>query len=219
MERLIAEIIPIATAVALSPMPIVATLLILLSVRPRVNGITFLAGWILGLILLVFIMSSLISGSEEAAGSHSIRSIINGVLGVLLIIFALKQWEKRTRAGEKPKVPKWMASIESFSPLKSFAAGLGLATLNFKNTPLGIAAATIMSRADTAAGQIELLIVYLIIGSTTVAVPVIAVFLYGKKIQGTLNTLKEWLVYHNNAIMFVLFLILGALLLSKAFGG
>lgn len=219
MEHLYGELTPIATAVALSPMPVAALLLMLLSKRAKINSVGFLLGWIVGLALLVFIVSYFISASSDSSGSNSIRAIINGVLGVILILFALKEWKGRPKKGEAAHMPKWMAAIDSFSPVKAFAIGVLLATMNFKNTPMGISAATIMSRSENASEQLGLFTFYLLIGSITILLPTVAFLIFGSHIQGKLESTKEWLVYHNNAIMFVLFFILGAMLISKAFGG
>lgn len=217
MNDLFAQITPVGFAVALSPMPIAALLLMLLSKRAKINSIGFLIGWTLGLAFLVTVVSSLISGSGSSS-LHPLRNIINGALGVFLILFALKEWRGRPRKNRKPHMPKWMAAISSFSPIKAFGVGFLLATVNFKNTPMGIAAANIMSRGSEVE-QLPLLVYYLLLGSSTITIPVLGFLLFGSHIQKTLAGVKEWLVNHNNVIMFVLFLILGVMLVYKAFNG
>ena len=48
MNSVIGEILPLAIAVAISPIPIIAAVLMLLSPRARVTSVAFLLGWILG---------------------------------------------------------------------------------------------------------------------------------------------------------------------------
>lgn len=212
------QVAPYAVAVALSPMPIAALLLMLLSKRAKSNSVSFMLGWLLGILLLVVVAMQTALSSESTGGAHTIRNIINGVLGIVLILFAVKQFKHRPKHGQHPEVPKWMSAIENFSPIKSFGIGAALAILNFKNMPMGIAAGVVLS--EYAKSSLELLVglsFYVILAGITVIVPVFGFLLFGKKLQHEFEVLKEWLVYNNATIMFVLFLILGILLLSKAF--
>ncbi len=212
------QLAPYAVAVALSPMPIAALLLMLLSKRAAVNSVSFMLGWLLGILLLVVVAMQLALTSESTGGAHVIRNIINGVLGIALILFAVKQFKSRPHKGDTPKMPKWMATIENFSPTRSFGMGAALAILNFKNTPMGIAAGVALSQHATTALEIGIgLAFYVILAGITIIVPVFGFLLFGKKLQREFEMIKEWLVANNATIMFVLFLILGVLLLSKAF--
>ncbi len=222
MDKLTAEILPYAIAVALSPMPIAALLLMLLSKRARINSVMFTVGWIAGLAVLVLAVTFLVGES-----AHTVRhdtgfdpkTIIDFVLGIVLLLFALKEWKSRSKAGKIPHMPKWMRAIESFSPIKALMIGFLLATLNLKNTPMGITVgAAISELAHTTAQQTAGIIIYLILASCTITIPAIGFLLLGKRLQKTLESLKSWLIGNNATIMFVLFLILGVSLISKAFG-
>lgn len=220
MANILAEVLPYAVAVALSPMPIAALILMLLTRRARVNSVMFLAGWLLGLLVLVFFVSTLISAqSSTASVAFPVRKIIQGFLGFVLILFALKQWRERPRRGEEAKMPKWMAAVESFSPQKALGAGLLLATVNLKNTPMGIAAASVLSQAASSPQQLAGLIAYLVVGGSTIMVPVAGFLVWGGQLEQRLISLKGWLIQNNAAIMLVLFLVLGVDLVSKAIGG
>ena len=48
MGNAISQVLPYAVGVAISPLPIIAVILVLFSSRARVNGPCFLAGWIVG---------------------------------------------------------------------------------------------------------------------------------------------------------------------------
>ena len=50
MGQAIGELLPTALGVAISPLPIVAVVLVLLSARGRSNGPAFLLGWIVGVL-------------------------------------------------------------------------------------------------------------------------------------------------------------------------
>ena len=210
-------LIPYAAAVALSPMPIAALLLILLSKRAKLNSIFFMLGWLLGILLLV-VVAMQFALTSDTTGPRTFAHFLNAGLGILLILFALKQLHNRPKKGKTAKVPKWMSTIENFSPIKSFGIGIGLAIFNFKNMPMGIAAGVVMSEhVKTTAEMIMGLSFYVLLSGSTIIVPVFGFLFFGNKLQRIFKTLKEWLVSNNATIMFVLFLILGLLLLSKAF--
>ena len=219
MDKVVAEVLPYAVAVALSPMPIAALILMLLSNRARVNSVMFLVGWMLGLFLLVIAVSSFLTNQTSAAQAAGIspRQVIGGVLGVLLVLLAIRQWRQRPKHGQAVSMPKWMAAVVTFSPFKAFAVGLLLATVNFKNTPMGVAVGTVLSQAGSQAQVIAGMTFYLLIGGITILVPVIGFLLFGSKLKGTLESFKDWLIGNNAVIMFVLFLVLGVMLINKAF--
>ena len=56
---------------------------------------------------------------------------------------------------------------------------------------------------------------FVIIASLTIAVPVIYYLVGGEAARTRLDTVKEWLALHNDAVMTVLFLVLGVNLISK----
>jgi hypothetical protein len=45
--------------------------------------------------------------------------ILKIVLGVLLLLIAVKQWRGRPRGEDEPQLPAWMKTIDTFTPLKS----------------------------------------------------------------------------------------------------
>jgi Sap, sulfolipid-1-addressing protein len=73
MGAAIGEVLGLAAGVAVSPLPIVAMILLLATPRGRVNGIRFGAGWLAGLavlgavVLLIAGPSTASSGGEPAA--------------------------------------------------------------------------------------------------------------------------------------------------------
>ena len=62
------------------------------------------------------------------------------------------------------------------------------------------------------------LVVFVAIGSLTVAVLVAYALLGGASARRGLDELKAWLAIHNAAVMTVLFLVFGALIVAKGLG-
>jgi hypothetical protein len=66
--NVIGDILPLAIGVAISPVPIIAVILMLFSARARTNGPAFLAGWIVGLTVVgaIVLTSSQLGAAQDA---------------------------------------------------------------------------------------------------------------------------------------------------------
>lgn len=221
MNGLFADILPHAVAVALSPMPIAALVLLLLSNRAKTNSVIFSIGWITGLIVNVGLFAFLVSQpAQSTSDKYTIRTILDVALGLFLLWFAFKEWRSRPKKGEEPKMPKWMSAIEKLSPPKAFAIALLLVTINAKNTVLDISTGVEIGQRTTSLTEaITSILVYTAIASATIVLPTLAFLFLGTKINGKLNDLKIWLINNNATILFILFLYIGIDLLAKALIG
>src|SRR5262249_41590911 len=116
----------------------------------------------------------------------------------------------------EPEMPKWMARIEAFTPAKSAGLGAVLGAANPKNLALTVGAAAGLGQLglSTSAAVVSL-IVFVAVGSLTIAGPVAYYLVGGEKSKGELDNLKNWLGLHNDAVMAVLFLVFGVALIAK----
>jgi hypothetical protein len=62
-------------------------------------------------------------------------------------------------------------------------------------------------------------VVYALIATIGVAVPVVIYFTLGDRSKPVLEDLKTWLAHHNAAIMAVIFLVIGAKVLGQGIAG
>ena len=113
MGNAIGSILPQAIGVAISPVPIIAVILMLFSQRARSNGSAFLLGWVLALAVvgsIVLVLANL--GKISAGGTPStLAYVLKLLLGLLFLLLAIRQWRGRPKAGEEPQMPRWMASL------------------------------------------------------------------------------------------------------------
>jgi|SRR5919106_639070 hypothetical protein len=63
----IGQMLPSAVGIAISPLPIVAVVLILVTARARTNGPAFVLGWWLGVAIVGGIVLALASGAEASS--------------------------------------------------------------------------------------------------------------------------------------------------------
>ena len=113
-------------------------------------------------------------------------------------------------------MPKWMAGVDALAPGKAFGLGLLLDAANPKNLILTVAAATGLAQLGPSTSEATVaLIVFVIIGSLTIAGPVVYYLFGGDHAKAVLDELKEWLRLHNVAVMAVVFLVLGVDLIAR----
>jgi len=197
-----------------APVPIIAVILMLFSKAAKVNSLSFLAGWIVGLLGAGMIVLALGVSSSDGAPSTA-SGWIKVVIGALFLVLGVKQWLGRPKKGEQATVPGWMSSIDDFTAAKAFGVGVLLSGVNPKNLGLTIAAAATIGGAGLSTGdEIIVMVVFVLIASLTVAAPVFLNLILGSKAEHGLNEMKQWLTDNNATVMSVLFVVLGAKVLG-----
>jgi threonine/homoserine/homoserine lactone efflux protein len=215
----IGQVLSLAVGVALSPVPIIAVVLMLGTPRARANGPAFVLGWIVGLAIvgtLVLVAAGSANASEDAEPANWV-GVLKLVLGGLLLYLAFKQWRGRPRGGAQAAEPKWMQAIDTFTPMRAFAIAIALSAVNPKNLLLTVGAATAIAQTGAATGdQAVALAVFVFVATLGAAVPVAIYFLLGARATRILGDLESWMSANGAAIMAVLCLVIGAKLIGDA---
>lgn len=221
MGAVIGQVLPLALGVAISPIPIIAAILMLLSPRARVTSVGFLLGWLIGIVAAVTaltLLSSVLPTADPNA-SQPIQGVIQLVLGILLVLLAVSQWRKRPKLGAEPALPKWIKAIDTITFPVAFGLGFLLSALNPKNLMMAVSAGVDIGSASLAAGSIVIVIaVFTVIAASTVAVPVVGYLLAADRLRGPLTALRGWLAKENAVIMAVLLLVIGVSTIGKGIG-
>jgi threonine/homoserine/homoserine lactone efflux protein len=220
--NVIGQLLPLAIGIAISPVPIIAVILMLLGPRAALTSTGFLIGWLAGIVVVtvIFILIASAAGLDSDDESSTATAWIKVGLGVLLLLVAVGQWRRRPRPGDTPKLPKWMTAIDSITPLKATGLGSLLSGVNPKNLTLCAAAGVALATAglDTSDAVIAIL-VFTLLAASTVAVPVVAYAVAASRLRGTLDELRGWLLQNNATVMSVLLLVMGVVLISKGIEG
>jgi hypothetical protein len=222
MGQAIGGSLPLAIGVALSPVPIIAVVLILTTRRARINGPAFVIGWLVGLAVVGAIVLS-VAGPADASKSGSPATWVSWlkiVLGAALLLVAVRQFRGRPKDGDQAALPKWMASIDTMKPLTVLGLAALLGGVNPKNLLLAVSAgASIAQTGISGADQAIAYAVFALIGTIGVGTPVVIYFALGERSATMLATLKDWMGRHNAVIMSVLCLVIGVKLIGDAIGG
>src|SRR5262245_377381 len=154
MGHALGAVLPLAVAVAVFPVPIIAAVLIVGSGGGRRKGLVFVLGWFCGL-ALAGAAALLLTGAADASEGGEPATWVNVLLvclGLLLVAAAVKQWRGRPGAEETP-MPKWMRALGNFTLVKAAGAGFALSGLNPKNVLLVVAAAAEIAEFGLPAGE------------------------------------------------------------------
>lgn len=216
--------LPSALGVALSPIPIVAVILMLGTPRARTDGPAFALGWVLGLLVVSIAVVAVTGAAGEASqvGSSTSDSIswMKVGLGVVLLVMAKRQWQKRPAPGTEPELPRWMAKIDQLPPGEALGAGVLLSALNPKNLILTLAAAASIAQVPgiTTGEEAVAIAVFVAIASVTTVGAVLLYFVGGTRATKVLADVKAYMSVHNAAIMMVILLLIGAKLIGDGLG-
>lgn len=233
MAELIWELLPVALGVIASPLAIMALVAVLLSRKARGNGVAYLLGWSLA-VLLALTGAYAVFGLLELEERHDPPAWVP-IARILLaaVLFTSAVWTyRRSHAGvvqmaaattpeqvtaAAPQLPGWLQSVERFSPPRSFALGLGIFLLNPVNLSCAIVAALDIRLASLAVNpSLWVLAGFTVVSILPMAIPVVLVYLRGEDAAPMLAALRRWIASHNGTLSVVLLALVGFLQIQKA---
>jgi len=216
MIEALKDAFPMSLGLALSPFPLIAIIIILMTPKAKSNSLWFLLGWILGIYgigLLILIIPGLDS-------KHSMPSVYSGVirivLGLSLLFFAFKTWLNRPGSEDEIVTPKLFLSIDKFGLRKSMLTGFLFSAANVKNMAFSAAGAVRINQSLPENESIFIaMLLFSLIGSLTLLFPVMVYVFAEKKIEPTFLIWKKWLIKNNAILLIILLGTIGLMLLKS----
>jgi len=210
MLVLLAELLTTGIAIAISPLAIVAVMLMATSGKGRTNGTAFLLGCYMFAILFIGALVALgrSAGTDETdSGANIAVDVVEIVLGAGLLVLAFLQWRKRSAT----ETPKWISGLDAISVGKAFVLGVLISgPLSPKDLPLLIAASGRISQAGLPAEEIvAVILIFALIGVGAAAVPWLISVVSPTSVEQRLTGARNWLLANHAVIMTVLFVVLG----------
>ncbi|MBT0995551.1 GAP family protein [Cellulomonas sp. DKR-3] len=216
MNGVLGALLPLAVGVAISPIPIIAAILMLLSPRASSTSLGFLTGWIAGILVVATVFTLLSSAlPSDDAGPATWVGVVKIVLGAALLLMAYRQWKSRPAPGEPAATPKWMGAIDSFTFGKALGLGALLSGVNPKNLLLGASAGLTIGAGELSAAQTAVcIVVFTVVAGASVIVPVVGYLAARERMAAPLDRMRSFLLEHNAAIMTVLLGVIGTVVLG-----
>ncbi len=222
MSSAIGQMLTMAVGVSLSPIPIIASVLLVSSVGGRAKDLAYVLGCAASTAVIggVLIAVGVGSGSSDSGGPSTGTSVLKLVVGGLLLAMAARQWRGRPHPDEEPVLPKWMGALDALSAPKAFVAGVVVVGLNPKNLLLIVAGAAAVAGAGASAGEEAIAwTLFTLIAIVGVATPVVIAFVMGDRSESLLERLRAWMAHNNGVIMAVILLLIGAKLIGDGISG
>ena len=219
MGQAIGQVLAFGVGVSLSPLAIIAVVLMLAGPKGRVNGLAFLAGWVLGLAVvgtLVLIAADGADASDNGAPANWV-SILKIGLGVLLLLVAVRKWRGRPHGDAEPELPAWMKRLDTITPPKTARLAVLLSAVKPKNLLLTVAAALAIAQTGVSTGEEAVAFaVFLLLATLGPGIPVAIHVLMRDRGPDILMRMRGWMVSENATIMAVLCLVIAAKLIGDA---
>ncbi|MFC9331150.1 GAP family protein [Kitasatospora sp. NPDC057015] len=220
MGDAVGQMLASAVGIAISPVPLIAVILMLATPRGRANGTAFTVGWILALAAVTTVVVLAGSSIDTDAAKPDWSYWLKLALGALFLVLGAKQWSDRPREGRVAEPPKWMRAIDRFTPRKSAGLAAVLVAANPKNLVLAVGGAvSIATSTASAGGKTVAVVLMVLVGSLCTLLP-LGVYLFGgAEAARVLGGWKAWMSAHNAAIMMVVLVVLGAKYVGDAISG
>lgn len=216
MNQVLGDLIPFAVAVATSPLPLIAVLLLFRSPHARAASVSFLATRFLVVAVVAGIVAFAAELLPQFDDSSPLLAVLRILVGLALMVWAVVKVVKRPKRGDDADLPGWMASIESATVASAARLGLLLSAVNLKELAFGIGAGLTIASADLAAGPTILIVVlYALIACLALIVVVVAFLSAEQRVRGPLDSARGWLVRNNSVLIAGVLLIIGAILVGE----
>jgi hypothetical protein len=213
----ILHILPIALAIAVNPVPVIAALVMPATRRPRANGLAYIGALIgvMGLVGVVVVAAfgGLVTSGRGAA--HEALEFLWLAVGLgFLIAFAviLAKRPRDVRAGDEPT---WMRRIGRMGPAGAVLVGIMLVNYELELPALSDILGASASRSHAFVAVAVLVLVACSTPALTVATYLVAPGLTA----AALGRAKAWLVRHNRPILLLIFIAVGILYTYKGVRG
>ena len=213
MWQALGALLPIAVAVAVSSVPITVTILLLLSPNRSKTALPFLIGWVIGVVAVMCVSAvsaqalPSVPRRAQAAGA----GVLELLIGAALIVLGAVQIRRRSQASAAG-MPRWLSAVDSFSGPVSFAVGVVL-NIRPKGLLLGITAGLALHAAPVNSAEFAaLVLIYALIATSTVVIPIVASFLAPKKVQPKLLSARDWIGTNGRVLTSAMMFMIGVVI-------
>lgn len=221
MAAIIGHILPLALGVALSSVPIVVMVLILLSPRGRWSSLTYLIGAMVGLVGLTALFTAVASLLPPVPTTQKspLFATIELVLGGGLLVLAAIRWHsarrRRHEAATTEGPPAWMTKVTSLGPIPSLGVGFVL-MLRPKNLLLTIAAGVAIAAGNVPfAPTVVAIAIFAVLGISTLAAPIIFAVADPVRMRRPLEETRVWIEHNSATVTTLVLLVLGTVIIGS----
>lgn len=217
MGHLLLEILPVAVAIAVNPVPIIAAIVMTATERPLVNGITYLSALIavsygFGAVVLVLFHGVALGTGTRSGQMVLVLWLIFGLAFLAAFLVLLVRRPKADRVGREPG---WMGWIGRLGPFGAAVVGVMLVNYEMEAPALSV----ILAADVTRAAEFAALALFVAVAVSTSAAPVVAYIVAPGPVGAFLERTKARLARYHRPILMVTFAAIGAFYTFKGVAG
>jgi hypothetical protein len=216
MINAIGQLLPLMVAVALSTVPILVTVTILLAPRSSSAALFFLIGSLAGSFAVTGVLTLILMQFPAASSRRNEPGVgvAEIVLGCALIAYGVLLLVRSRGSSPQTELPKWLRAVGTVRP--SAALGLAVAlTLRPKAILLSTAAALILGTSGLKVAETVIVLgIFVIVGGSSVAVPIILTLANPRMMRRPLESSRQWIVRNSRTVSLVVVFIVGTFVLG-----
>ncbi|MFE2535697.1 GAP family protein [Streptomyces sp. NPDC059371] len=208
---MVLDLLLIALAIALDPLPITGFVLVLAADRGIWKGLAFILTWLASFVAIIAAVLLMTGGEPPAPKSVPSTAALAGKLavGLGLVLYAE---HRRRNMGKRPKSSGFMSRIEHISPWT--AAGLALLLQPWGMIAAG--ASTVVDANLNHAATYAALMGYVLLASSSILAMELYATFAPRSARVRLGKLRAWMERHQDQALVSLFLFLGLWLVGKS---
>jgi threonine/homoserine/homoserine lactone efflux protein len=214
------QVLLLAFVAAVSPVALGATLVVLGGRGGRWNALAFAVGVVAGQVFTCA-LAALLGNAALPVGHHAhetLRAVVELAFGIGLLVVGVVVWVRPPDAPPKPdsRTHLILQRLANLGLASVFIAGAVL-SLGPKRLGLTLLAMATVAGSDAATvTQVTLVIVYVVVATALVTVPVVLAILFGARAEARLLSVEHWLSDHRRPMTVYPLTILGALVVVDA---
>jgi Sap, sulfolipid-1-addressing protein len=216
MVNVIGQLLPLMVAVALSSVPMMVTVTILLAPRSGSSALLFLIGWLVGMFAVTGLLALTLRSVPQSTArrNQDVVGVVEIVLGLALIAYAIVQFLRGRRSPAQTELPRLIRSVGSIRPVPALGLGL-LLNLRPKALLLATSAALILGTSRLPLVEaVVVLLVFVTVGGSTVTVPVVLALADADRMRRPLEATHGWLIRNSRTVTVIVLFVVGTFVLG-----
>jgi len=221
MDAVIVYLLPLIVGAALLPAWIIIALFLLRGEGGVRKALAFAAGALLVRLVQGVLFGYVFGAAADTygeSGSNLITSTLLLVVGIVMLISAVKKWRKDADPDAPP--PKWMATLSGLSALKAFGVGALLMAVSIKQWVFTLSAIAVIEQAQLSrAANMLTYLFFVLAAQSLVLAPILVSAVAPVQSTKLLDAIQGWLERNNRAIVIAASSIFGVWFLWKGIAG
>ena len=208
---MVLDLVILGLVITLSPLTLVAFILLLAAKGGIWKGLAFILGWMACLVAVIAAVLLTTGGNpprQHTAPSTAVL-VVKALLGVLLIWIGIR---RRRRRGLPRKPPTWMGWLDRMSPW----AAVGFGAFMQPWSLVAIGAATVVQAKLSTVGDWLALVVFCLLATSSFLVMELYAVLSPEAAAARLGRIRTWIDGHMDQAIILVSLALGGLLLADS---